>query len=71
MQYDTIRAIQWQDDKLLLLDQRKLPNEVVYLEYGSAGQVAEGLSVKERVYAVKAQVHAGGRRQGRPPSRTQ
>ena len=43
MQYDTIRAIQWQDDKLLLLDQRKLPNDVVYLEYGSAGQVAEAI----------------------------
>ena len=43
MQYDTIRAIQWQDDKLLLLDQRKLPYEVTYLEYRSAGQVADAI----------------------------
>ena len=43
MQYDTIRAIQWQDGKLLLLDQRKLPEEVVYLEYQSAGQVADAI----------------------------
>ncbi|NNF96296.1 MAG: S-methyl-5-thioribose-1-phosphate isomerase, partial [Halobacteria archaeon] len=43
MQYDTIRAIQWQDDKLLLLDQRKLPREVTYREYRSAGQVADAI----------------------------
>lgn len=43
MQYDTIRAIQWQDHKLVLLDQRKLPREVVYLEYRSAGQVADAI----------------------------
>lgn len=43
MQFDTIRAIQWQDDKLLLLDQRKLPQEVTYLEYQSARQVANAI----------------------------
>ena len=43
MQFDTIRAIQWQDDKLLLLDQRKLPRDVTYLEYGTAGQVADAI----------------------------
>ena len=43
MQYDSIRSIQWQDDKLFLLDQRKLPHEVTYLEYRSAGQVAEAI----------------------------
>ena len=43
MQYDTIRAIQWQDGKLLLLDQRKLPEEVVYREYQSAEQVADAI----------------------------
>ena len=43
MQYDTIRAIQWQDDKLLLLDQRKLPRDETYLECRSAGQVADAI----------------------------
>lgn len=43
MQYDSIRAIQWQDDKLLLLDQRKLPGDVTYLECRTAGQVAEAI----------------------------
>ena len=43
MQYDTIRAIQWQDDKLLLLDQRKLPQQEIYLEYHSAAQVADAI----------------------------
>jgi methylthioribose-1-phosphate isomerase len=43
MQYDSIRAIQWQDDKLLLLDQRKLPGEVTYLECRTAKQVADAI----------------------------
>ena len=43
MQYDTIRAIQWQDDKLRLLDQRKLPAEVTYLECHNANEVANAI----------------------------
>ncbi len=43
MQYDSIRAIQWQDDRLLLLDQRKLPGEVTYLECRNAAQVASAI----------------------------
>ncbi len=43
MQFDSIRAIQWQQDRLLLLDQRKLPREVTYLECCSAGQVANAI----------------------------
>ena len=43
MQFDTIRAIQWQDDKLLLLDQRKLPGEETYLQYHSAAEVAAAI----------------------------
>lgn len=43
MRFDSIRAIQWQDDKLLLLDQRKLPGEVTYLECHTAEQVAEAI----------------------------
>jgi methylthioribose-1-phosphate isomerase len=43
MQYDSIRAIQWQDDRLLLLDQRKLPWEVTYLECRTAKQVADAI----------------------------
>jgi methylthioribose-1-phosphate isomerase len=43
MQYDSIRAIQWQDDRLLLLDQRKLPWEVTYLECRTAEQVADAI----------------------------
>jgi len=43
MQYDSIRPIQWQDDRLLLLDQRKLPWEVTYLECRTAEQVAAAI----------------------------
>ena len=43
MKYDTIRAIQWQDHTLFLLDQRKLPAVVTYLEYHSAQQVSDAI----------------------------
>ncbi len=38
--YDRIRPIQWQGDHLLLLDQRRLPFETVYLRCDSAAEVA-------------------------------
>ena len=47
MQYDSIRAIQWHDDKLVLLDQRKLPAEVTYLECLTAEQAA--VAIREMV----------------------
>lgn len=43
MQHDTIRAIKWQDNKLRLLDQRKLPAEVTYLECHNANEVANAI----------------------------
>jgi len=42
-EHDSIRAIRWQDHALLLLDQRKLPTEVTYLECHSAPQVADAI----------------------------
>ena len=38
--YDRIRPIQWMDDHLLLLDQRRLPFETVNLRCDSAAEVA-------------------------------
>lgn len=36
-------AVKWETDKLVLLDQRKLPGESIYLEYDSAIDVAEAI----------------------------
>lgn len=40
-------AVKWYDGKLVLLDQRKLPQEIIYLEYESASLVAG--AIKEMV----------------------
>jgi methylthioribose-1-phosphate isomerase len=41
--YDTIRAIQWQDNNLVLLDQRKLPHEKIHLTLTSVAEVANAI----------------------------
>ncbi|MFU8839016.1 MAG: S-methyl-5-thioribose-1-phosphate isomerase [Thiohalomonadaceae bacterium] len=41
--HDSIRAVLWQDDKLLLLDQRLLPQQEVWLEYTDSKAVAEAI----------------------------
>jgi methylthioribose-1-phosphate isomerase len=42
-QLDSVRAIQWHDDKLLLLDQRLLPAQETWLELNSASEVADAI----------------------------
>lgn len=41
--YDRIRAVQWQGDALLLLDQRQLPREETWIRCESARDVAEAI----------------------------
>ena len=41
--YDTIRAIQWQDNQLVLLDQRKLPHEQTHLKLNSVDAIADAI----------------------------
>ena len=43
-QHDTIRAIQWVDEQLVLLDQRLLPNEECYLTFGSVKDIAQAIT---------------------------
>ena len=43
-QHDSIRAIQWQDEQLVLLDQRLLPNEEHYLSLNSVNDVAQAIT---------------------------
>lgn len=42
--HDSIRAIQWQNGKLILLDQRRLPAEEIYLELEDVESVAAAIS---------------------------
>jgi methylthioribose-1-phosphate isomerase len=46
-QIETFSAVKWNAGVLTLLDQRKLPNEVIYLDYSSALDVAD--AIKEMV----------------------
>ena len=43
-QYDTIRAIQWQDNQLALLDQRLLPQEQTYLRFDNVQDIASAIT---------------------------
>ncbi len=42
-QFDTVRAVEWRDNALYLLDQRRLPDEAVYLRLDSAVEVARAI----------------------------
>lgn len=42
-QYDTVRAIQWDDNHLVLLDQRKLPHAEQYVHLYNAEDTAEAI----------------------------
>ena len=41
--HDSIRAVQWQGDRLRLLDQRRLPNEEVWIDCTDAAQVMRAI----------------------------
>ncbi len=43
-QHDTIRAVQWRDGELHLLDQRRLPQEETYLELRTAAATAQAIA---------------------------
>jgi len=40
---ESFAAVKWNDGKLLLLDQRKLPGELIYLDYESSDAVADAI----------------------------
>lgn len=42
-QHDSIRAVEWKNDHLILLDQRKLPQNEQYIEFYNAEDVAEAI----------------------------
>ena len=44
MKHDTIRAVSWEQDRLWLLDQRRLPAEEVYLDFDEPRPVAQAIT---------------------------
>jgi methylthioribose-1-phosphate isomerase len=44
---DRVRAVQWIDAGLNILDQRKLPTEIVYHRYETAGQVSDAIKTMQ------------------------
>jgi len=42
-QHDRVRAIQWQDESLFLLDQRRLPKEEIYLPMSDCAAVSDAI----------------------------
>jgi len=44
---DTVRALQWVDAGLNILDQRKLPSEIIYHRHETAAQVSEAIKTMQ------------------------
>lgn len=42
--HDQIRAVQWTEDRLRLLDQRRLPDTVMYLDFDRCDEVAQAIT---------------------------
>ena len=41
-----LRTVEWKDNKVRMIDQTKLPNEFVYVEYNDFNQVADAIRQK-------------------------
>jgi len=41
---DSLRTVEWKDNKVVMIDQTKLPNELVFVEYDDFNQVADAIS---------------------------
>jgi len=41
--HSSLKTIEWKNDKVIMIDQTKLPNELVFVEYDDYNQVAEAI----------------------------
>jgi len=41
--HSSLRTVEWKDNKVVLIDQTKLPNELVFVEYDDFNQVADAI----------------------------
>ena len=39
----SLRTVEWKDNKVIMIDQTKLPNELVFVEYDDFNQVADAI----------------------------
>ena len=39
----SIRTVEWKNNKVIMIDQTKLPNELVFVEYDSYNEVADAI----------------------------
>ena len=39
----SLRTVEWKDNKVVMIDQTKLPNELVFVEYDDYNQVADAI----------------------------
>ncbi len=41
--HSSLKTVEWKDNKVIMIDQTKLPNELVFVEYSDYNQVAEAI----------------------------
>jgi len=41
--HSSLKTVEWKDNKVVMIDQTKLPNELVFVEYWNYNQVAEAI----------------------------
>ena len=41
--HSLLRTVEWKDNKVVMIDQTKLPNELVFVEYDDYDQVADAI----------------------------
>ena len=41
--HSSLRTVEWKDNKVIMIDQTKLPNQLVFVEYTDYNQVAEAI----------------------------
>ena len=41
--HSSLRTVEWKDNKVVMIDQTKLPNELVFVQYDDYNQVAEAI----------------------------
>ena len=44
----SLRTVEWKDNKVIMIEQTKLPNELVFVEYDDFNQVANAIKTLDR-----------------------
>ena len=39
----SLKTVEWKDNKVVMIDQTKLPNQLIFVEYNNFNQVAEAI----------------------------